>query len=67
MNIEPGYWYVKSHYKPFYEIVSVSKMLLGPDEGKLGVWSIDYEGYNLIEDYTPDQFIKPVPEPFGDY
>jgi hypothetical protein len=66
MKIEPGFWYIKTDFEPFYAIISVTEIMFGDDKGYLGVWMIDEEGYILVED-CGDIFIKPVPVPFGDY
>ncbi len=62
-DLTPGYWYLRTDYSPGFTIVSLTPFAIGPDAGRLGVWSIDEEGNDWIEDYAHDQFIGPVPPP----
>ena len=62
-NLTPGFWYLRVDYEPFYDIVSIVKMMIGPDEGELVVFSIDHEGYHYIADFANDQFICKVTAP----
>ncbi len=62
-QLTDGLWYLRTQYAPFYTVVSLTRIVLGPDEGLLGVWLIDEEGNRYIEDFGEDQFIGPVPAP----
>jgi hypothetical protein len=62
-QVEPGLWYLRKQVQPFYTVVHVQRMVLGPDEGKLYVWLIDEEGGEEIRQFDDDQFIGPVPPP----
>lgn len=59
-KLTPGYWYLRTDYRPGYTIVSLTPFAIGPDEGKLGVWLFDQEGNHWPEDFAHDQFIAPV-------
>ena len=63
-RISAGYWYLRTRYPPYYTIVSVTKIVLGPDAGEYGVWCFDEEGYQLLNVYGEDQFIRPVAQLF---
>lgn len=62
-KLEPGYYYIRVNYHPGYAIVALAIFPEGKYAGKLGVWSIDEEGYNWPADFEVDQFIEKVPEP----
>lgn len=62
-QLTPGLWYIKTFVEPFYSIVSVGRMVLGPYAGELWVWGIDEEGGHEVAVYDDDQFIGPVPPP----
>lgn len=64
-RLTPGLWYIRTLYEPYYTVVSITPFVIGPDAGKLGVWMIDQEGNSWPEDFAPDQFIRPVPQPFN--
>lgn len=49
-EVTPGYWYVKTNYKPNYTIVSVVKNSLS-GKGELMVFMFDHEG-----DCDPEEF-----------
>lgn len=59
-GLSPGYWYLRTDYSPGYTIVSLTKFVIGPNTGELGVWMFDQEGNSDLADFSADQFIGPV-------
>jgi hypothetical protein len=62
-QLTDGYWYLRVDYKPYYTIVSLTRFVLGPKTGQLGVWMFDEEGDTELEAFADDQFIGPVQPP----
>jgi len=62
-KLETGLYYLRVNYYPYYTVVSCTMYAIGPDAGKIGVWSFDQEGNRWPEDFAEDQFICKVPAP----
>ena len=60
IKITPGYWYVKSKFDPYYEIVQVYEGL----HKEFLVFNGPSNVPTPVEEYV---FIGEVPPPFGDY